>query len=64
MPTPTESAELILKLYDLRREPVLREARAWFSREFDPSTLEDDLSRLHEAGIEVIRSAAELQTTL
>ena len=41
MPTPTESAELILKLYDLRREPVLREARAWFSAEFNPTTLEE-----------------------
>ena len=41
MPTPTESADLILKLYDLRREPVLREARAWFSGEFSPTTLED-----------------------
>lgn len=41
MPTPTESAELILKLYDLRREPVLREARAWFSGKFNPTTLED-----------------------
>lgn len=41
MPTPTESGDLILKLYDLRREPVLREARAWFSGEFAPTTLED-----------------------
>lgn len=41
MPTPTESADLILKLYDLRREPVLREARAWFSAEFDPQTTEE-----------------------
>ena len=41
MPTPTESADLILKLYDLRREPVLREARAWFSGEFNPTTVED-----------------------
>ena len=41
MPTPTESGDLILKLYDLRREPVLREARAWFSSEFNPSTQEE-----------------------
>jgi hypothetical protein len=25
----TKSADLILKLYDLRREPVMREARSW-----------------------------------
>ena len=41
MPTPTESANLILKLYDLRREPVLREARAWFFGEFNPTTYEE-----------------------
>ena len=41
MPTRSESADLILKLYDLRREPVLREARAWFSSEFNPTTLEE-----------------------
>src|SRR5690349_24327922 len=39
MPTPFESALLNLKLFDLRREPVLREARAWFIRDFDPQTL-------------------------
>ena len=42
MPTPTESADLILKLYDLRREPVLREARAWVTGpEFLPTTYEE-----------------------
>jgi hypothetical protein len=38
MPTPFESATLNLKLYDLRREPVLREARAWFVSEFNPES--------------------------
>jgi hypothetical protein len=38
MPTPYESAVLNLKLFDLRREPVLREARRWFLLEFNPST--------------------------
>jgi hypothetical protein len=41
MPTPFESALLNLKLFELRREPVLREARAWFIREFNPQTLEE-----------------------
>jgi hypothetical protein len=36
MPTPYESAVLNLKLFELRREPVLREARAWFLGEFNP----------------------------
>lgn len=29
MPTPFESASLNLRLFDVRREPVLREARDW-----------------------------------
>ena len=36
MPTPFESAQLNLKLFELRREPVLREARAWFTGQFNP----------------------------
>jgi hypothetical protein len=38
MPTPFESAELNLELFDLRREPTLRKARAWFTREFNPES--------------------------
>jgi hypothetical protein len=33
-------ADLILKLYDLRREPTMREARNWFFS-FNPRTVED-----------------------
>ena len=36
MATPFESAQLNLQLFDLRREAVLREARAWFLLEFNP----------------------------
>jgi hypothetical protein len=36
MPTPFESAQLNLQLFELRREPVLREARAWFLADFTP----------------------------
>jgi hypothetical protein len=39
MPTPFESARLNLQLFDLRREPVLREARSWFLLEFNPESL-------------------------
>lgn len=39
MPTPFESASLNLQLFDLRRDPVLREARAWFTAEFTPESL-------------------------
>jgi hypothetical protein len=38
VPTPFESAQLNLHLYELRREPVLREARAWFLTEFTPES--------------------------
>src|SRR5687768_17123131 len=38
MPTPYESARLNLELFALRREPALREARAWFTAEFNPES--------------------------
>lgn len=41
MSTPFESAQLNLKLFELRREPVLREARLWFLRDFNPLNLEE-----------------------
>jgi hypothetical protein len=41
MPTPFESAQLCLKLFELRREPVLREARKWWGSDFAPETLEE-----------------------
>ena len=44
MPTPFESALLNLKLFELRREPVLREARAWFLRDFNPETFDELVS--------------------
>jgi hypothetical protein len=44
MTTPVDSATLILKLFELRREPLLREARAWFLRDFNPQTLEEALT--------------------
>ena len=41
MPTPFESAQLNLQLFELRRDPLLREARQWFLFEFNPETAED-----------------------
>src|SRR3974390_3020800 len=38
--TPAD-AELILKLYDLRREPTMREARKWYTSSFWPEKMED-----------------------
>ena len=40
MTDKAKSAELILKLYDLRREPVMREARNWFFS-FNPESFEE-----------------------
>lgn len=34
-------AELLLRLYDLRREPKLRQARDWFLKEFQADSLEE-----------------------
>jgi hypothetical protein len=36
-----EEAGLILKLYELRREETMRQARDWYFREFNPQTLAD-----------------------
>jgi hypothetical protein len=38
------AASLLLKLYELRTEPALRQARAWFAFEFHPSSTRDVLS--------------------
>ncbi len=42
--TAIKQAELILKLYELRREPVMRSARSYVGGEFSPRSLEDFLS--------------------
>ena len=41
MSSPYESADLLMKLYDLRREPAMREARAWFAADFNPTTFDE-----------------------
>ena len=38
-------AELLLRLYDLRREEKLRRARDWFIREFNAEDMDDFLRR-------------------
>ena len=40
-----EDADLILKLYDLRRETVMRDARNWLFT-FNPTSIEDVMSTL------------------
>jgi hypothetical protein len=36
-----EQVDLMLKLYEMRREPRLREAREWFAKNFHVKSLED-----------------------
>jgi hypothetical protein len=40
-PATTEDAQLILKLYELRREDEMRNARRWYMGEFNPQSVED-----------------------
>jgi hypothetical protein len=44
--TPYESATLLIRLYELRREATMREARNWFAREFNPATIDDVMQAL------------------
>lgn len=43
-------AELILKLYDLRREELLRKARRWLTFEFNPKSAEEFLAVAQNSG--------------
>lgn len=43
-------AELILKLYELRREATMRAARYWVSVEFKPESAEDVIAILRDFG--------------
>ena len=48
-------ADLLLTLYDLRREPEMRKARDWCTLEFRPSSAEDVLKILREPGTDYYR---------
>lgn len=47
-----EDAATILKLYELRQEPVLRKARAWMTGEFWPGSAEEILIVVNDSGSE------------
>lgn len=58
-----ESVDLILKLYDLRREEVMRKARTWYIREFHPRSAQDVVSVLrgeHSAYFRMVTSYWEM----
>src|ERR1700745_844849 len=40
-----EEVNLMLRLYDMRREPRLRQARAWFVENFHPTSAEDMMEK-------------------
>ena len=46
----TEQAELILKLYELRRETVMRQARSFVGGEFAPQSVEEFVSVVSKGG--------------
>ena len=46
MSTPYESATLLIRLYELRRETTMREARNWYARSFNPTTLDEVMQAL------------------
>src|ERR1044071_7997584 len=63
MSSPYESADLILKLYELRREEVMRKAREWYMREFHPQSAEDVVNVLrgnHSAYFRMVTSYWEM----
>ena len=63
MSSPYESADLILKLYDLRREEVMRKARGWYMKEFHPVNAHDVVSVLrgeHSAYFRMVTSYWEM----
>jgi hypothetical protein len=45
-----KDAEILLKLYDLRREPELRKARNWWLWEFSPRSADDFLKVANSPG--------------
>lgn len=48
-PATYDDVNLILRLYDMRREARLREARAWFVKNFKPKSL-DEMNRIAPVG--------------
>ena len=62
-----DEAELILKLYDLRREETMRIARDWFVREFHPESLSDiekALSSEHSGHMRMVISYWDMAAAL
>ena len=66
MSTKYESADLLLKLYDLRREATMREARQWMAY-FNPESAQDVLDVLmgqHSAHFRQVMSYWDMAASL
>ncbi|MEQ1760254.1 MAG: hypothetical protein ABL986_18205 [Vicinamibacterales bacterium] len=66
MTQPYQSADLILKLYDLRREAKMREARQWFIG-FTPDSLEELLETMkgpHNADFRMVATYWDMAASL
>jgi len=64
-----EQANLVLRLYELRREPRLRQARAWVLGQFDASTPEEAQAKYpmgseENASLRMVLSYWEMATGL
>jgi hypothetical protein len=60
-------ADLILKLYELRREATMRKARDWFFREFNPESVADFKEAMlgeHSAHIRMVMSYWDMAAAL
>ena len=62
-----DEADLILKLYELRREPTMRAARDWYFREFHPQSGDDIRSAIfgeHSAHFRMVTSYWDMAAAL
>jgi hypothetical protein len=61
-----EQAEMLLRLYELRREARLREARDWFFRNFHPQSLADraSLTPQEDANVRMVVSYWDMVANL
>jgi len=61
-----EQADMLLKLYELRREPRLREARDWFFRNFHQQSLAEraSLTPEQDASVRMVTSYWEMAAGL
>jgi hypothetical protein len=50
MPATAADAQVIMQLYDLRREPEMRKARNWYAMEFNPTSVDDIMKTVMDFG--------------